>query len=105
MPNEYLIKAGSIGEGLIFVMEGQAVMLGLDADIVSILRPGAHFHNNVGEDEKESSCPLSYYGRRIFHLVSQSQTTIGMITESSIQKLFDAFPDWKKKVLFLNKHT
>jgi hypothetical protein len=67
-----------------FVMEGQAIMLGLDSDVITILRPGSHFHNDLGEDGEESSNHLSYFGRRIFHLVSQSQTTIGIISESSI---------------------
>jgi hypothetical protein len=69
-----MIKAGSLGDGLIFLLEGQAVMMGLDNEVIAILRPGAHHHNELGGTDKEA-----YYGRRIFHLVSTQQTSIAYL--------------------------
>lgn len=89
MPREFIIKAGSHGDGLIFIMEGQAVMMGLDNDVIAILRPGTHHHNEFGVSEKET-----YHGRRLFHLVSHQQTSIGFLDMRGIKKMFQAFPDW-----------
>ena len=83
MPREFIIKAGSVGDGLIFILEGQAVMMGLDNDVISILRPGAHHHNEFGVSEKET-----YHGRRLFHLISQQETSIGYLDSRAVKKMF-----------------
>ena len=51
MPREFIIKAGSLGNGMIFLLEGQTVMMGLDNDVIAILRPGTHYHNEFGATE------------------------------------------------------
>ena len=50
MPNEFIIKAGSFGDSLYFILEGEAVMIGLGNDIVGICRKGSHFSSNESEE-------------------------------------------------------
>jgi hypothetical protein len=67
MPREFIIKAGSYGSSLYFILDGEAVIIGLGNTIVGILKPGSHYNIDIGtgEDSKDT-----YYGKRIFHLVS-----------------------------------
>lgn len=76
MPREFIIKAGSYGESLYFILEGEAVMIGLGHDIIGIFRSGSHFNVDIGTGEDSQEI---YYGKRICHLVSQNQTSVAVI--------------------------
>lgn len=102
MPREFIIKAGSYGESLYFILEGEAVMFGLGNDVLGILRPGAHFNLDIGTGD---TTPEIYFGKRIVHLVSLSQCTVGLVDQEHLHVLFEAFPFWKTLVRKLNCHT
>lgn len=67
LPREFIIKAGSHGQSLYFILEGEAVMIGLANDIIGILRTGSHYNIDIGTGDNSEEI---YKGKRIFHLVS-----------------------------------
>ena len=102
MPREFIIKAGSYGESLYLILDGEAVMFGLGNDILGILRSGAHFNLDIGTGD---TSPEIYFGKRIVHLVSLELCTIGLVEQEQLHVLFEAFPFWKALVRKLNCHT
>ena len=67
MPREFIIKAGSIGDSLYMILDGEAVMIGLGNDIISVLRSGSHYDMDIGNGKLSED---THYGKRISHLVS-----------------------------------
>ena len=67
MPRDFILKAGSHGESLYFILDGEAVMFGIDNDIIAILRCGSFFNNDISLSDNHKD---NYYGKRICHIVT-----------------------------------
>ena len=48
MPKEFIIKAGSNDEKFYFILDGDALMVGMDDNLIGILSSGSHFSCNIG---------------------------------------------------------
>jgi len=67
MPRDFIIKAGSYGESLYFILDGEAIMIGLNNDILGILACGSHFNIDLGTGVHSKD---NFYGKRLIHLMS-----------------------------------
>lgn len=48
MPKEFIIKAGCNDEKFYFILDGDALMVGMDDNLIGILSSGSHFSCNIG---------------------------------------------------------
>ena len=48
MPKDFIIKAGSNDENFYFILDGNALMFGIDDNLIGILSSGSHFSCNLG---------------------------------------------------------
>jgi signal-transduction protein with cAMP-binding, CBS, and nucleotidyltransferase domain len=48
MPKDFIIKAGSNDENFYFILDGNALMFGIDDNLIGILSSGSHFSCNIG---------------------------------------------------------
>lgn len=48
MPKDFIIKAGSNDENFYFILDGNALMFGIDDNLIGILSSGSHFSCNFG---------------------------------------------------------
>lgn len=46
MSSDFIIKGGSYGESLYVILDGEALMFGMNNEIIGIMKCGAHFNNN-----------------------------------------------------------
>jgi len=88
MARDFVVKGGSFGDSLYLILDGQAVVFGMNNEILSILRPGAHFSTDITADN------FNYQGKRIFHVVAQSLLTVAEIDREHMNMLIEAFPAW-----------
>ena len=44
MPRDFLLKVGAVNDEFLLILDGEALIVGLDNKIIGILRPGAHIH-------------------------------------------------------------
>ncbi len=47
MPKDFIIKAGSEDENFYFILDGSALMFGIDDDLIGILCSGSHYSCEV----------------------------------------------------------
>ena len=67
MPREFISKAGSYGDSLYFILDGEAIMIGMGNDIVGIFREGSHYSNDIEYEEDQNT---SFHGKSLCHLVT-----------------------------------
>lgn len=48
MPRDFIIKAGSLDDKFYFILEGEAVLVGLVDEVIGILKSGAHLSKDLG---------------------------------------------------------
>lgn len=79
MANDFMIKAGSYGENLYIIMDGEGLMLGLNNEIVGIMRSGTHFNNILGDN-----APEDFGGKRIVHIIAKTMIIVGVMKKVDI---------------------
>lgn len=90
MANDFLVKVGSYSENLYIIMDGEALMLGLNNEIMGIMRSGTHFNNILGDRGLED-----FGGKRIVHIVAKTMLVVGVMRKENMERLFEAYPYWK----------
>jgi len=45
MNQEFIIKAGSYGQNFYLILDGEALMFGINNDLICIMKSGTHFNN------------------------------------------------------------
>ena len=98
MKNDIIVKAGSFGENMYIILDGEALLIGLNNDLLGIMRSGTHFNNDYGYTGNEF-----FEGKRITHLVAKTLTIMGVIEKSKLDLLFEAYPYCKLIVTRLNR--
>ena len=73
MSKDIIIKAGSFGMNLYLFLEGEAIMYGIDEEIIHIMTSGTHFNNDLGGDLED------FQGKRICHIVAKTICVVGVI--------------------------
>ena len=97
MNNEYIVKCGSYGRNLYLILDGEAVMFGINNELICILKSGTHFSNELEEDVVEN-----YGGKRLCHLIAKSITVVGVLDQEIVNKLLEGYPFFKQLILKLN---
>ena len=98
MPNEFIIKCGSYGRGLYLFLDGEALVFGINNELLCILTSGTHFNNHMGDIPE-----YDFEGKRLLHLIAKSITIVGVIEEDSVKELFEAYPYWMLVITKLNR--
>lgn len=90
MNNEFIIKCGSYGRNLYLILDGEALLFGINNDLVCILGSGSHFNNELDDEEQET-----FEGKRICHIVAKSIVVVGVIDPEKLAMLFNVNPFFK----------
>jgi hypothetical protein len=45
MGNEFIVKCGTYGRSMYIILDGEALMFGINNELVCIMRSGTHYHN------------------------------------------------------------
>eukprot|EP00347_Sterkiella_histriomuscorum_P000063 403377328 len=99
MPSDIIVKCGSCGKKLYLFLDGEAIMFGINNELICIMGRGTHFNNIMGEDTSERE----FEGKRLCHLVAKTLTIVGVIEYDDLQALFQAYPYWKLLIIQLNR--
>ena len=89
MKKDFIVKGGSYGKNLYIILEGEAIVFGMNNDIIGIMRNGCHFSNELGPKVIED-----FNGKRIVHIVAKSLTIVGVLPKEDLDILFQAYPYW-----------
>lgn len=47
LKKDFIIKAGSFGENLYIILDGEALVFGINNDLIGIMKSGTHFNNEM----------------------------------------------------------
>ena len=83
MKKDFIVKAGSYGDNIYIILDGEALVFGMNNDLIGIMRSGTHFSNKLGSKIKED-----FNGKRIFHIVAKQLTVVGIISKEDANVLF-----------------
>ncbi len=98
MKNDFIVKCGSHGQSLYFFLDGEALLVGLNGDLMHIMTCGTHFNNELGQDVQED-----FSGKRICHIIAKTLTVVGVINKENLKTLFEVYPYWQKIITRLNR--
>lgn len=48
MKHDFLIKAGSFGTNMYVILDGEALLFGINKELLGIMRSGTHFGSELG---------------------------------------------------------
>jgi len=96
MKKDIIIKCGSYGMSMYLFLDGEALMYGIDNELIHIMTSGTHFNNEIDDLE-------DFSGKRICNVIAKTITTVGVIEREQLRTLFEAFPYWKKIIHRLNR--
>ena len=82
MPEDYMIKGGSYGECMYLILNGEALLFGMDSSLIGILRAGTFFHNGCVPHTE------NYNHKRIVHVIAKSLMIVGVISKDNVDMLF-----------------
>ena len=112
---------GELTDETLILLEGQLRVYGLDDDeLLGVLTQGSHFGLDLsidfGEREKirqyderlRTDFKMDYASdnfdsRSIVNLVSSSIVTVGVLKQKDRDLLYQAFPEFKRKMQFMNR--
>lgn len=80
MANDIIIKCGSYSKSLYLFLDGEALMFGINNELLCILSRGTHFNNLMGDDSIEKD----FEGKRLCHIVAKTLTIVGVIEYDSL---------------------
>jgi CRP-like cAMP-binding protein len=84
---DIIIKCGSYGEDLFIILEGEALVFGINNELVGLMRHGSHFNNSYSESDA-----YDYKGKRLIHMVAKSHLILGVVDKKNLEKIFEAYP-------------
>ena len=102
MQHDYIVKAGSYGQDMFIVLDGEALMFGLNNQLLGIMRSGTHYNNLLGEMlvEQEREKVTS---KAVVHIFAKTLCIVGVVKKASLEKMFEAYPYWQQIVTRLNR--
>ena len=48
MRRDFIVKAGSYGTNLYIILDGEALVFGINNELIGIMKSGTHFNNDLG---------------------------------------------------------
>ena len=90
---QMLLKIGGRGINSLIILDGEALVFGINQEFIGFLKPGAHFSNHR---------QLSYNDKHIANVVANSLMVVGYLGEDEVQLLQDTYPEWFEKFRKLN---
>ena len=98
MRKDFIVKAGSYGKNLYIILDGEALVFGINNDLIGIMKSGTHFNNEMGSSAKEN-----FNGKRIVHIVAKSLTVVGVLRKKDFEIISEAYPYWHQIIIRLNR--
>lgn len=49
MRRDFIVKAGSYGTNLYIILDGEALVFGINNELLGIMKSGTHFNNDLGQ--------------------------------------------------------
>jgi hypothetical protein len=96
MRNDFIVKVGSWGSTIYLVLDGEAAILGINNELMGLLKSGCHYSSDIPKKEH-------HYGRkRIVHLIAKTLTIVGVFKKQDIEYLYKCYPEWEKRMKLLN---
>lgn len=100
MQGEFIVTGGTYGRETYIVLDGTAIMFALNGDLIGVLKSGGHFGSetlsNRLQDRRQPN-------KRLLHVLAKTvNTVVGVLSEENANVLYKAFPDWEKKIRYLN---
>jgi len=91
MRNDFIVKVGSWGSTTYLILDGEAVILGINKEVMGLLKPGCHYSSDLPKK-------INQFGKkRIVHLIARTLTIVGVFRKEDIEYLYRCYPEWEKK--------
>ena len=99
MNGDFIVVGGSSSMNTYIILEGEAVVFGLNEEFIAFIKSGGHYSNDL-EDGDE----YTYNHKRPLHIVSKGISIVGVLNVDKLKELYIAYPEFKDKMRTLNKH-
>jgi hypothetical protein len=99
MDGDFIVIGGSSSMNTYIILEGEAIVFGLNEEFIAYIRSGGHYSNDLEDDDEEV-----FEYKRPLHIVSKGISIVGILSINKLTKLYMAYPDFKKTLRALNKH-
>ncbi|CAI2367548.1 unnamed protein product [Moneuplotes crassus] len=97
MDGDFIVIGGSSSMNTYFLLEGEAIIIGLNEEFIGYMKTGGHYSNDLDDDNENT---FDY--KRPFHIVSKGISKVGILNRSKLYDLYIAFPRFKETLRDLN---
>lgn len=99
MNGDFIIIGGSSSMNTYILMEGEAVIMGLNEEFIAYIKSGGHYSNDLDPDDEDT-----FEYKRPLHMVSKGISIVGVLNVEKLNSLFTAYPNFKARLRDLNKN-
>jgi hypothetical protein len=99
MDGDFIVIGGSSSMNTYIILEGEAIVFGLNEEFIAYIKSGGHYSNNLEDDDEEA-----FEYKRPLHIVSKGISIVGILSIDRLKELYMAYPDFKRTLRVLNKH-
>jgi hypothetical protein len=99
MDGDFIVIGGSSSLNTYILMEGEAVILGLNEEFIAYIKSGGHYSNDLDPDDEDT-----FEYKRPLHMVSKGISIVGVLNIEKLNDLYIAYPEFKDYLRVLNKH-
>ena len=99
MDGDFVIVGGSSSMNTYIILEGEAVVFGLNEEFISHIKSGGYYSNDLEVGDEDT-----FQFKRPLHIVSKGISLVGILSIEKLQELYIAYPDLKTTLQSLNKH-
>ena len=99
MDGDFIVIGGSSSMNTYIILEGEAIVFGLNEEFIAYIKSGGHYSNDLEDDDEET-----FEYKRPLHIVSKGISIVGILSIEKLKELYMAYPDFKTTLRVLNKH-
>mmetsp|Transcript_40599 Transcript_40599/g.39187 ORF Transcript_40599/g.39187 Transcript_40599/m.39187 type:complete len:134 (+) Transcript_40599:86-487(+) len=82
LANEFIIKGGSYGRQCFILLDGEAVMVGMDNSVLGVMSQGCHFNNDLMPEQE------TYAKKKTLHILTRTLSIVGVISIKNLRSMY-----------------
>jgi hypothetical protein len=99
MNGDFIVIGGSSSKNTYVILEGEAIILGLNEEFIAYIKSGGHYSNDLDIYDENI-----YEYKRPLHIISKGISIVGIMNSDKLYELYIAYPEFKDTLRNLNKH-